>query len=91
LLSELVFLICSHMLPRPRLPLVARASDLAPWWLELRCCKGITYLPLRLLAEGGRGDAVLQDLLPRLRCRVCGDEPATVALVESAATRPAGW
>ena len=71
---------------RPPLPLSARLSDLALWWLELRCCKGTTYLPLRLLAEGGRGDAVLQDVLPRLRCRVCGDEPATIALVESAAT-----
>jgi hypothetical protein len=60
-------------------------SDLVPWWLELRCCKGTTYLPLRLLAESGRGDAVLQDMLPRLRRRACGDQPATVALVESAA------
>jgi hypothetical protein len=75
---------------RPPLPLSSRVSELVPFWLELRCCQGTTYLPLRMLAESGRANAVLGDVLTRLRCRFCGDEPVTVALVESAASR-IGW
>jgi hypothetical protein len=50
------------------------------------------YLPLRMLAEGGRenAEAKLADVLPRLRCRVCGDEPAIVAVVENVTTGMAG-
>jgi hypothetical protein len=78
------------MPPRPPLPLSARVSELAGCWLELRCCKGTTFYPLRMLAEAGRGNVELGDVLPRLRCRVCGDEPATVALVETAASSGPG-
>jgi hypothetical protein len=65
--------------------LSARVSELVPCWLELRCCKGTTYVPLKMLAQG-RCDPELQDVLPRLRCRKCGGAPASMALVEDAAS-----
>src|SRR5262249_61892402 len=72
------------------------------WVWAWRLCRTLDLgwsrliLPLRLLAEQGQGEVVLQDLLPRLQCRVCGDEPATVVLVEMAASsgpggRRQGW
>ncbi len=73
---------------RPRLragPLLARAA-VSP---------GAVYFPLRLLAQGRR-DPELQDVLPRLRCRKCGAAPASMALVEDAASggpdgQRSGW
>ena len=60
----------------------ARLNDLASYWLELNCCKGVTLLPFRLLVEQRGGQQRLRDTLPRLRCKSCGRAPATAYLNE---------
>ena len=67
----------------PPLVLDTSLSDLGGTWLQLCCCKGTTYMPVRLLAGCARPQARLRDVLPRLRCKDCHDRPARVALIES--------
>jgi hypothetical protein len=69
------------------LPYVLNTSlaDLAGTWLELRCCGGVVYFPLRLLARAAHPQSRLRDVLPQLRCKRCHDRPATVALIEDPA------
>jgi hypothetical protein len=75
--------------------LAARLADLTDSWLEVRCCRGVTFLPLRRLAmdHGGR-----RDVVARLRCHHCRAHPALVALVgdpagsaPGRAGAPPGW
>jgi hypothetical protein len=74
------------------LPLV----DLWGWWLRVECCDRTACLPFRMVAEQRPG-ANLGNVLRVLRCRVCGQRVARVALVANpaagAAGRPApgGW
>jgi len=80
----------------PPLVLNTRLSDLGPAWLQLCCCKGTTYLPVRMLAGADPPKTTLRDVLPRLRCQVCHDRPATLALIEDPAGQanggpPVGW
>jgi len=65
-------------------------------WLSLTCCKGVTYVPVKLLGAAAPPTARLRDVLPRLRCSVCHDRPAEMALIESPAAisndgPPQGW
>lgn len=66
-------------------PFVANAtlSDLADTALRLECCTGTTYVAVRLLIDASRPNARLRNLLPRLRCRHCGERPAAVTLIEA--------
>lgn len=43
--------------------------------LELRCCKGVTFYPVRLLAQRS-GDLTFAQVLARLRCKKCGLKPS---------------
>jgi len=63
----------------------ARLTDLTDTWLEVRCCRGVAFLPLRRLATDYGGDWRVRDVVTRLRCRHCRANPALVALVEDAA------
>ena len=56
-----------------------RLSDWPDCHLEVRCCKGTTIYPLRLLAER-HGNRTFADLLARLRCSRCGGRPAPIYL-----------
>jgi hypothetical protein len=47
--------------------------------LELKCCRGATILPVRLLAQD-YGDRTFAELLRRLRCAKCKRPPAPVYL-----------
>ncbi len=65
-------------------------------WLSLTCCKGVTHVPVKLLRGAAHPAARLRDVLPRLRCSVCHDRPAEMALIESPAAisndgPPRGW
>ena len=65
-------------------------------WLALTCCKGMTYVPIKLLAGAAHPKARLRDVLPRLRCNTCRDRPAEVALIENPSALgqggpPMGW
>lgn len=54
-------------------------------WLEARCgCGSCTLVPLRLLAKQGQAGRTVADVLIRLRCRGCGQAPASVDLIEYA-------
>ena len=53
------------------------------WWLEVRCCKGETSIPFKMLAEG-RETVPLGDVVGKLRCRVCRQPPTSLAIAERA-------
>lgn len=77
------------------LALACRIHTFRNRWLEVRCCRGTTYVPLRLVGASHPGLA-LADLVVRLRCRICGDKPHSVALIENPAGNspggpPPGW
>ncbi len=71
-------------------------TDLSGWWLRVECCGRTACLPFRILAEERPG-ASLGRVLRVLRCRVCGQRVARVALVDNPADRaawrpaPGGW
>ncbi len=71
-------------------------ADLSGTWLELRCCQGVTYVPVKLLSGAAHPQTRLRDVLGRMRCKVCHDRPARAALVENPAAsgnggRRLGW
>jgi hypothetical protein len=68
--------------PNPALQCALWAID--DTWLEVQCCSGTTFLPLRLLARQYGADRRLGDVVARLKCRQCGGPPASVALAEDA-------
>jgi len=52
--------------------LAARLADLTDSWLEVRCCRGVAFLPLRrLVMDHGGGSRRVRDVVARLRCRHC--------------------
>ncbi len=71
------------------LALACHVRTFSTRWLELRCCDGVTLLPLRQLGTDER--RTLADVVLRLRCRACGGGPASVALVESPLKPPDGY
>jgi len=78
--------------------LAARLADLTDSWLEVRCCRGVVFLPLRRLAMDRGGGRSVRDVVTRLRCRHCRAHPALVALVgvptgsaPGRAGAPPGW
>jgi hypothetical protein len=78
--------------------LAARLADLTDAWLEVRCCRGVVFLPLRQLAIDHGGGRSMRDVVVRLRCRHCRAHPALVALVgdpggsaPGRAGAPPGW
>lgn len=63
-------------------PEFRRDQHLSDWpacHLELRCCKGVTLYPMRLLTINW-GDRTFEEVLTRLRCKRCGAKPAPVYL-----------
>jgi hypothetical protein len=86
------------MSPLPALILAARLQQLVGTWLEVRCCAGTRYLPLRMLAAEHGAARTVDDVMRRLRCERCCGLPELVALVEDPASAapgragaPPGW
>jgi hypothetical protein len=82
-------------LPIPLTAFAVKMTDIDGAWLELRCCAGVTLVPVRTLGDQA---ATLGAILTRLRCRSCRRSPWSVALVgradQDAAQQtgaPAGW
>jgi hypothetical protein len=82
----------------PDVILAAPLGRLSDTWLEVACCGGTSYLPLRMLARQHGGQHRVGEVVDRLRCQRCHSAPASVALVESAAGDapggggpPRGW
>jgi hypothetical protein len=63
------------MSPKPKDRLAQRLDQLGSYWLELRGCCQIAYLPLPLMVQRHGGALVLRDVLRRLRCSKCGRRP----------------
>src|SRR5690242_12499052 len=61
-------------------------SNLADYWLEVRCCGGTSFHPFQLLATRLRrgGNTPLCDALRPFRCKRCGGPPRIAAVVERA-------
>jgi hypothetical protein len=81
----------------PDLILSATLAQLSEDWLEVKCCRGTTYLPLRLLARDRGPNRPVGDVVALLRCQHCRQPPAEVALAEDATGQervggpPSGW
>lgn len=79
-------------LPIPLTAVAVRVADMPGAWLELRCCSGLSLIPLRTV---GRPTSSLGAILTRLRCRTCRQSPQAVALVgraaQDAAPHTGGW
>jgi hypothetical protein len=80
------------------LNLAARLADLTDAWLEVRCCRGVAFLPLRQLAMDHGGARRVREVVAHLRCGHCRAHPALVALVgdpagsaPGRAGAPPGW
>jgi hypothetical protein len=81
----------------PTIPLAAFTVPLTEFqgaWLEIECCAGRTYAPLRAVLAGRRVGTV-GSLLVRLRCHHCRQAPRGAALVghadHTARTGRRGW
>ena len=80
----------------PRFLLDLPLADLSGWWLRVECCNRMACLPFRILYEQCRSTS-LGSVLRVLRCRVCGQRVARVALIDDPAagaaerTAPGGW
>lgn len=76
-----------HAMPDPpAAPLDCRLADLNGFWLQTRCgCSRSVAYPFRLMARQLGGEHLLRDVLPRLRCQVCGGRPVSVVLVDDPA------
>jgi len=99
---DVPILFAQHYATRmPRLSaliLAARLADLTDSWLEVRCCRGVAFLPLRRLAMDHGGGRSVREVVARLRCHHCHAHPALVALVgdpagsaPGRAGAPPGW
>ncbi len=55
---------------------------LAGWWLEVQCpTHFVAAMPLRLLAANAGWNRTLRDVVPRLKCKLCGAAPIKVDFV----------
>jgi len=75
--------------------LACSVRSLRRYWLEVRCgCIRETRIPLRMMPTAA---GTLADVLIQLRCRQCGEAPASVALLQDGAAGmhgmigPPGW
>lgn len=73
------------MPPLPRYASTQKLSDWPDYYLELTCarCSGrsVIYPMPRLIAK--QGDSTFRDLLGRLKCAQCGEQPSAVFLCAS--------
>ena len=66
-------------------PLDVEIARMSNWWLRLTCACGDTHTPLRLLAAERGWRITLRRLVPKLRCKRCGERPASVLLEDTPA------
>jgi hypothetical protein len=60
--------------------------------LVLTCpsCRDRRELRIEPLITDGRGEGTVERFISRLRCRICGNEPAIVTLQDKPGLRPEG-
>jgi hypothetical protein len=79
------------MTKEPHFLLDLRLADLADWWLELRCCCGTIYLPLKMLAGPAAADFPAARYTAAVTgARGCGKRPTNLAMVEDSTDRAPG-
>jgi hypothetical protein len=65
-------------------PLDVEIFRMSNWWLQITCDCGIRHTPLRLLAAERGWRVTLRQLVPKLRCKTCGQRPTSVMLEDTA-------
>jgi hypothetical protein len=61
-------------------------NRMSNWWLRLTCeCGDSHHRPLRLMSAELGWRLTLRQILPRLKCRTCGDRPSQVHLLDTPA------
>jgi hypothetical protein len=61
-------------------PLTMKLRDLEYAWLKIGCSGRSTVIPVSQLAETRGTHAHLSEVLPKLRCRRCGQAPDVIEL-----------
>ncbi len=64
-------------------PLDVPIFRMSNWWLEITCGCGTKHHPLRLMAAMQGWRITLRHAVPMLRCKVCGERPSMVQLVDT--------
>jgi hypothetical protein len=77
-------------MPLADLILAAPLRQLEESWLEVRCCRGTTAIPLRLLAAQHGSGRRVSEVVGRLRCQACRGHPTLIALIEDPAGQSSG-
>ena len=86
----LSFLICSMPSPAPTNPLSMKLRDLGEAWLSLRCTSRTTQIPMKMMAESYGTHRSLGEILPKLRCRQCGQAPERIELTDDPTRNASG-
>jgi hypothetical protein len=68
--------------PAPTNPLSTKLCDLGEAWLSLRCTSRTTQIPMKAMAERHGTHRRLSEVLPKLRCRQCGQAPVKIELTD---------
>jgi hypothetical protein len=73
---------CSMLSPAPTSPLSTKLRDLGDAWLTLRCTSRTTQISMKSMAESYGTHRTLGEILPKLRCRLCGQAPGEIELTD---------
>jgi hypothetical protein len=66
----------------PTKALSTKLRDLGEAWLSLRCTSRTTQIPMKMMAESYGTHQSLGEILPKLRCRQCGQAPERIELTD---------
>jgi len=77
------FLLCSAMSPALFNPLTMKLRDLDYGGLQIGCSGRSTVIPVSRLTETRGTHIHLAEVLPKLRCRQCGQAPDYIMLTDS--------
>jgi hypothetical protein len=76
--------------PAPTNPLSMRLRELGEAWLGLRCTSRSTQIPMKMMAESYGTRRSLGEVLPKLRCRQCGQAPESIELTDDPTRNASG-
>ena len=78
------------MPPAPSNPLSIELAELDSAWLRIGCSGRWTVIPVSRLAESRGTHTRLVEILPKLRCRRCGQAPDEIELTDDASFGASG-
>jgi hypothetical protein len=67
-----------------------KLRDLGDAWLSLRCTSRTTQISVKSMAETHGTHRSLGEILPKLRCRQCGQAPGEIELTDDPTRNASG-